>query len=113
MVNYLGHYESPPYSDNALRSVYHLRELEVYRMAHITAVTSMTHATSAIGSASSGSNSSSNSSGSVNHSGNNVDIFMSHDWPSGVWEYGDKQRLLRSKPYFQEDMISGKLGSYP
>ena len=80
-------------------------------MAHITAVTSVTNATSAIGSASDSSGSSSSSSSSVSRGGNNVDIFMSHDWPSGVWEYGDKQRLLRSKPYFQEDMISGKLGS--
>eukprot|EP01041_Mallomonas_annulata_P000849 gene849-1652_t len=31
----LGHFEMPPYDNNTLRSVYHLRELEVYRMAHI------------------------------------------------------------------------------
>ena len=99
--------------------MYHLRELEVYRMAHITAVTTTTNQ-STIGDASAGgssssrsSNNSSSSSSSNSGHGNNVDIFMSHDWPSGVWEYGDKQRLLRSKPYFQEDMVSGKLGSFP
>jgi lariat debranching enzyme len=30
-----------------------------------------------------------------------------------VWEYGDKGSLLRRKPYFAEDMASGKLGSPP
>ncbi len=30
-----GHYERPPFSENSLRSIYHLRELEVYRMMHL------------------------------------------------------------------------------
>ena len=79
----LGHYENPPYTDDALRSVYHLRETEVYRMAHI------------------------------NISAYPIDIFLSHDWPGGVWEFGDKARLLSRKSFLQEDMMSGKLGSPP
>ena len=31
----LGHFERPPYSDDSLRSVYHLRELEIFRMTHL------------------------------------------------------------------------------
>jgi lariat debranching enzyme len=46
----LGHYERPPYSEDAMRSVYHLRELEVYRMSHMA------------------------------NSAHPVDIFLSHDW---------------------------------
>jgi lariat debranching enzyme len=42
-----------------------------------------------------------------------VDIFLSHDWPSGIWDYGDVSQLLRLKPYFQEDIQTGKLGSQP
>jgi hypothetical protein len=42
-----------------------------------------------------------------------VDIFLSHDWPSQIWEHGDKDTLLRIKPYFREDMMSGKLGNPP
>jgi lariat debranching enzyme len=38
-----------------------------------------------------------------------VDIFVSHDWPQGIWEYGDSRTLLKIKPYFQDDMRSGRL----
>jgi lariat debranching enzyme len=79
----VGHYENPPYTDDALRSVYHVRETDVYRMAH------------------------------VNVSAYPVDIFLSHDWPQGIQEYGDKARLLSRKSFLQEDMESGKLGSPP
>ena len=78
-----GHFERPPYTEDTLRSVYHMRELEVYRMAHLA------------------------------NSSSPVDIFLSHDWPSQIWEYGNKERLLKIKPYFREDMISGKLGNPP
>lgn len=30
-----GHHEKPPYSESSMRSVYHLRELEVFRLAHL------------------------------------------------------------------------------
>ena len=76
----MGHYERPPYSQDTVRSIYHLRELEVYRMMHIT---------------------------------NSIDIFLSHDWPSQVWEYGNKQELLYKKKFLADDMASGKLGSPP
>lgn len=42
-----------------------------------------------------------------------IDICLSHDWPAGVWDYGNKEKLLRTKPYFRDDMTSGKLGSPP
>jgi lariat debranching enzyme len=42
-----------------------------------------------------------------------IDIMLSHDWPEQIWEYGNKEQLLRFKPYFREDMESGKLGSGP
>ena len=45
--------------------------------------------------------------------GSAVDVFMSHDWPSEVWNHGNKAMLLRKKPFFREDMTSGKLGSPP
>ena len=79
----LGHYENPPYTDDALRSVYHVREVDVFRMAH------------------------------ANTSVDPIDIFLSHDWPGGVWEFGDKARLLSRKSFLLDDMLSGKLGSPP
>jgi lariat debranching enzyme len=79
----MGRFERPPYSEDTLRSIYHLRELEVYRMMHLAQSTSR------------------------------VDIFLSHDWPHGVWEYGDARRLLAQKPFLRDDMESGRLGSPP
>jgi len=42
-----------------------------------------------------------------------VDVFLSHDWPAGIWDFGNRERLLKVKPYFREDMQSGKLGNPP
>lgn len=80
---FAGHFETPPYTEDTLRSVYHMRELEVFRMAHMI------------------------------QSDRPVDILLSHDWPAGIWDYGNRDRLLRTKPYFRDDMQSGKLGNPP
>lgn len=79
----LGHFERPPYSEDTLRSIYHLRELEVFRMFHLASSKYPT------------------------------DVFLSHDWPANIWEYGNKKELLRKKSFLQEDMTNGKLGSPP
>ena len=42
-----------------------------------------------------------------------LDVFLSHDWPSDIWNFGNRDRLLKQKPYFKADMASGKLGSPP
>ncbi|XP_016971365.1 lariat debranching enzyme [Drosophila rhopaloa] len=75
-----GHHEYPPYTDSTCRSVYHVRQLEVFRLKQLSG---------------------------------RVDIFLSHDWPTGIYEYGNKAQLLRKKPFFAADMESGKLGSLP
>lgn len=80
---YSGHYESAPYSYDMLKSIYHVRELEIYRLAHLSRSSAQT------------------------------DIMISHDWPQNIWDYGDKNALLRVKPYFRDDIQSGKLGSPP
>ena len=36
---------------------------------------------------------------------------MSHDWPAGITDFGDVQRLLRFKPYFREDIERNQLGN--
>ncbi|VAH94856.1 unnamed protein product [Triticum turgidum subsp. durum] len=40
-----------------------------------------------------------------------LDIFMSHDWPLGITEYGNRERLLREKPFFKEEVNERTLGS--
>ena len=43
--------------------------------------------------------------------GEPVDVFLSHDWPVGITEYGDERALLSRKPYFGEDIRKGELGN--
>ncbi|KAL3697519.1 hypothetical protein R1sor_011595 [Riccia sorocarpa] len=42
-----------------------------------------------------------------------VDIFISHDWPCGITEYGNKERLLSHKPNFRDEVQQNSLGSRP
>ncbi|GAQ88917.1 hypothetical protein KFL_004690090 [Klebsormidium nitens] len=42
-----------------------------------------------------------------------LDVFVSHDWPRGIANYGDKEGLLRYKPYFRQEVESNTLGSPP
>ncbi|XP_063828232.1 lariat debranching enzyme [Ostrinia nubilalis] len=75
-----GLWECPPYTQNSLRSVYHVRSLDVFRLSQL---------------------------------GEKVHVMLSHDWPRGITEYGDKEFLLRRKPFFREDIESNQLGSVP
>ena len=44
-------------------------------------------------------------------------LFVSRDYLiwycSGIYEFGDKQQLLRTKPFFEEDVVNNELGSPP
>uniref|UniRef100_A0A8R1V5A3 Lariat debranching enzyme C-terminal domain-containing protein n=1 Tax=Pristionchus pacificus TaxID=54126 RepID=A0A8R1V5A3_PRIPA len=40
-----------------------------------------------------------------------MDIFLSHDWPTGIWDYGDKDWLLRKKVHFTEEVNAGTMGN--
>lgn len=67
----LGHYEIPPYNEDSLRSIYHIRELEIYRMAYIEYSTQKNQ-----------------------HNQQQLDIMLSHDWPQHIWEYGNKNKYI-------------------
>ncbi|CAE6449313.1 unnamed protein product [Rhizoctonia solani] len=41
------------------------------------------------------------------------DVFMSHDWPVDITQYGDVAGLLKHKPFFRSDIEKGELGSPP
>lgn len=73
-----GHFESLPFDNNTMRSVYHTRNLEGYRLMRVTG---------------------------------DVDVFMSHDWPSEIVHHGNLKQLLRFKPFFARDIQTKKLGS--
>ncbi|XP_071451969.1 lariat debranching enzyme [Hetaerina americana] len=42
-----------------------------------------------------------------------IDVFLSHDWPTGVCKHGDTARLLQKKPFFTDEVITNRLGSEP
>lgn len=33
-----------------------------------------------------------------------ISLFLSHDWPNEITRYGDKARLFKKKPYFQQEV---------
>ncbi|KAK9878869.1 hypothetical protein WA026_003699 [Henosepilachna vigintioctopunctata] len=75
-----GHFEVFPFDTNTKRSVYHIRNSEVFRLKQISQP---------------------------------IDIMLSHDWPTNVTDYGNKEQLIRFKPHFKEDIETQKLGSKP
>lgn len=40
-----------------------------------------------------------------------VDVFISHDWPRGIADFGDKAALLRAKPYLTKEVNDGRFGN--
>lgn len=77
-----GRFESLPFDNSTMRSVYHVRELEVFQLSHMqqldkTPLTAM----------------------------------LSHDWPRGIEQYGNIPQLLRRKPFFEQEIRSNSLGS--
>lgn len=40
-----------------------------------------------------------------------IDIFMSHDWPRGIYFYGSTKELLRKKKFLRQEVESNTLGS--
>ncbi|XP_016089210.1 lariat debranching enzyme-like [Sinocyclocheilus grahami] len=73
-----GHFEFPPYSPESLRSVYHIRNIDVFKLKQIKMP---------------------------------IDIFMTHDWPRGIYHYGNTNQLIRQKKFLRQEVESGTLGS--
>jgi lariat debranching enzyme len=40
-----------------------------------------------------------------------IDIFLSHDWPTGIAKFGDVNALLRRKAFLRSEIEDGSLGS--
>nr|SVE77020.1 EOG090X06RW [Daphnia lumholtzi] len=73
-----GHFEKPPYTSGTMRSAYHVRSLEVFRLKQLK---------------------------------ESIDIFISHDWPRGIYNYADTRELLHWKPFFRDEIANNVLGS--
>lgn len=76
-------FEAPPYDRSSMRSAYHVRAADAARLGAL--------ADAAGGSA--------------------ADVLLTHDWPQHVSAHGDEAWLLRKKPFFKDDVRSGRLGS--
>ena len=79
----LGHFEFPPYDRSSLRSVYHVRSLDVYRLSCLRG------------------------------DEDQVDCVVSHDWPLGIAWYGDTAGLFRRKKFLEREIRDNTLGSPP
>ncbi|XP_065891084.1 uncharacterized protein [Dysidea avara] len=74
-----GHFEMPPYNGGTVRSTYHVRKFDVFKLKKLK----------------------------------HVDIAMSHDWPRRIYHHGNTEELLRSKPFFRDEVTHNTLGSPP
>ena len=81
----LGRFEAPPYSQSELRSVYHTRHFEVERLRAVAS--------------------------STDYAQKPIDIMISHDWPRGIEQHGNVNKLIQQKPFFKQEIQSNSLGS--
>lgn len=40
-----------------------------------------------------------------------LDIMISHDWPRGIYRYGDWKTMISKKKHFEQEVMEGTLGS--
>ncbi|GAA6042229.1 hypothetical protein JCM8097_005106 [Rhodosporidiobolus ruineniae] len=91
-----GHFETVPYDDRTIRSVYHIREYDVARLLQLKKRLIP-----------------SNEKDDVDKQKQPVDVFLSHDWPQGIEQHGDVGALIREKPFFRDEINRNELGSPP
>lgn len=82
-----GHFESLPFDQSKMRSVYHMRETEVFKLLQISEANH------------------------PNGSSQLLDIFLSHDWPINIHACGNVQYLLKKKPFFRDEINRNQLGN--
>uniref|UniRef100_A0A1I7TD38 DBR1 domain-containing protein n=1 Tax=Caenorhabditis tropicalis TaxID=1561998 RepID=A0A1I7TD38_9PELO len=80
------HFERPSFSGKDVKTVYHVRNVDMFRLRQLKPA-------------------------NEDKSSNPIDIMLSHDWPTGIPDYGDKQWLFRMKDQFEADHENGKLGN--
>ena len=84
----VGHFERPPYDRASIRSIYHVRNIDVYRLRCLR-------------------------SQQAANNGHALDIMVSHDWPQGIEQHGNTSVLLSKKPFFRSEIEQNSLGSPP
>lgn len=82
----LGRFESMPYNGSTVRSVYHTRCYDTFRLHLLSHLQSI---------------------------GSCPDIVLSHDWPNTIEQHGDVRWLMKKKPFFRDEIGTKTLGSPP
>lgn len=90
----LGRHERMPYNAGSVRSVYHTRCFDTYRL-HMLARAGRQKDRHA------------------RQRAERPAVILSHDWPNTIEQHGDVQWLVRKKPFFREEVKTGTLGSPP
>ncbi|UXI16235.1 hypothetical protein NH340_JMT02178 [Sarcoptes scabiei] len=81
----LPHFECLPYDQSSLRSIYHMREIEIFKLLQLSS--EKKHV---------------------------VDVFMSHDWPINIHQCAtqrDVNNLLQRKPHFRLEIEQNRFGN--
>lgn len=73
-VPQLGRFERHPYDRSTIRSIYHTREYDIARLSQLAVVSAY------------------------------PTVFLSHDWPLEIEQYGDTAALIRRKPFFRDEV---------
>ncbi|KAH7643966.1 lariat debranching enzyme-like protein [Dermatophagoides farinae] len=84
----LGHFECLPYDQGTMRSIYHMREMEIYKLLQLPRTD--------------------------NYKNQLLDIFMSHDWPINIHQCATERNLnnlLNRKPFFRQEIEQCRLGN--
>ncbi|KAK7804282.1 hypothetical protein U0070_006673 [Myodes glareolus] len=84
-----GHFECPPYNSSTIRSIYHVRNIEVYKLKQVCEKIFFLFFKLK----------------------QPIDIFLSHDWPRSIYHYGNKKQLLKTKSFFRQEVENNTLGS--
>ncbi|CAL2028945.1 unnamed protein product [Caenorhabditis brenneri] len=80
------HYERPAFEERDVKSAYHVRNVDMFRLRQLKPA-------------------------NEDKSSNPIDIMLTHDWPTGIPDHGNKEWLFRKKDLFEADHNSGKLGN--
>jgi len=90
-----GYGERLPYNQSDLRSVFHTRSFEVFKLSQVCVLPLFRFP------------SDSNYGEKMTRP---IDIFLSHDWPRDITKYGDERGLLRRKSFLKEDINNNRFG---
>ncbi len=109
----LSHFECLPYNADTMRSVYHMRETEIYKLLQLTEKVRETERkeSSEADQKDPAADPSSTSAKKTRRSLGKLDVFLSHDWPINIHQCGNVGYLLRKKPFFRDEVNDQRLGN--